>query len=107
MSGQQQQYVKGECYLLVGAKKNWRQWEMQGFTVRKTKPDVGRDQIAMKISLRLPVALFEKPTLAATIDVDGEVPVLEIEPETIHTVQDLIRAQTGLDVELRVIEPED
>lgn len=97
-------YAVGETYLVVQGKKgHYRDWALQGFRCLKTKPDLARDEVAIKVSLRLPAALFEKPLLAASIAVDGDVPAIELEQKTIDTIQDVIRAQSGLDIKLEVV----
>ena len=99
-------YADGEAYLVISAVENrWGDWSLQGFHTRKTKPSVDSNQVALKLSLRLPVALFEKPLLAAAIRVEGDVPSIEVTPETVSTIQDVIRSTAGLDVELTVVEP--
>lgn len=103
-------YAEGETYLIIqGVRARFGPrgaYTLQGFTTRKTKPDVARDEIALKLKVRLPAALFEKPLLSASITVDGEVPQMDLSPETVNTIEDLIRSQSGLDVQLTVIDPE-
>ncbi len=100
------EYAEGTTYLIVKARKHYG-WELTGFRTRKTKPDVARDEVAIKLQLRLPTALFVKPTLGAQIRVDGDVPEIDLSPETVETIQDVIRSQSGLDVQLSIIEPDD
>ena len=100
------EYAEGSTYLVIKGKRQYNSWQLQGFRTLKTKPDVARDEIALKLNLKLPAALFEKPTLSASINVDADVPMLELSPETIHTIEDLIRSTAGLDVQLSVVDPE-
>lgn len=100
-------YAKGSTYLIVKGVEKWGGWVLSGFTTRKTKPSVGRDEIAIKLELKLPAALFQKPLLAASIDIDGDVPVMDISSETVQTIEEVIRAQSGLDVQLSVVSPDD
>lgn len=100
-------YATGSTYLIIKAVRNRYgprgSYTLQGFTCRKTKPNVDSDEVALKLDLKLPSALFDKPLLSASIGIEGEVPIMDISPETVSTVQDLIRSQTGLDVELKVV----
>lgn len=102
------EYAEGSTYLVIkGNKPSYgRFWRLSGFRCLTRKPDVARDEIALKLELKLPAALFEKPLLAASINVDADVPMLELSPETIHTIEDLIRSTAGLDVQLTVVPPE-
>lgn len=97
------EYAEGSTYLVMKAVQRYGSWVLCGFRTLKTKPAVERDEIALKLELKLPAALFEKPTLSATINVDADVPMLELSPETIHTIEDLIRSTAGLDVQLTVV----
>jgi hypothetical protein len=99
-------YAEGTTYLVIKGKKTWSSWELMGFHTRKTKPDVARDEVAIKLDLKLPAALFEKPTLGAQIKVDGEVPSIDLSPETVETIENVIRSTAGLDVELKIVEPD-
>jgi hypothetical protein len=67
---------------------------------------VGTDGIPHAQDLKLPAALFEKPTLGAQIKVDGEVPSIDLSPETVETIENVIRSTAGLDVELKIVEPD-
>ncbi len=100
------EYAEGTTYLIVRAKKGYG-WELIDFRTRKTKPAVERDEVAIKIKLKLPTALFVKPTLGASITVEGDVPVIDLSPETVETIQDVIRSQAGLDVQLTVLQPDE
>lgn len=103
---QQVEIVSGETYIVVRGSRGQYGWKLSGFKTVKNKPAVDSDEIAIKVKLSLPVALFEKPTLAANIAVEGDVPVLELDAETVEAVQNVIRSTTGLDVELRVVDPD-
>lgn len=104
-------YVEGYCYLILRGcntgSRVYPNWVLGSFNVRKSKPNVASNEVALKLSLKLPVALFEKPLLAATINIDADVPMIDLSPETITNIQDLIRSTAGLDVELTILSPED
>lgn len=102
-------YATGETYLVMSAKKAYGYsgaLELYAFRTLKTKPDVGRDEIAIKLKLKLPASLFIRPTLSAEIGIEGDVPTIDLSPETVSSIQDVIRAQSGLDIQLRVVEPD-
>ena len=100
------EYATGTTYLIVSGRKGYG-WELGGFRTRKTKPDLARDEVAIKLELKLPAALFEKPTLGAAITVEGDVPTIDLSPETVETIQDVIRSTSGLDVQLTVVPPDE
>lgn len=105
-----ERFAQGECYLTIQAQQvrygPRERYELRIDRVTQRKPALNADEVALKIAVTLPVALFLKPTLSASISVDGDVPKLELDAETQSAIEDLIRSSIGLDVELKVIAPE-
>lgn len=66
--------------------------------VRKTKPSLDWNEIAVKINLEVPDQLFVRPTIEARIIV-GDVPsnVIDVEDVIVNT-KELIEQQTGIKV---------
>ncbi len=74
--------------------------------IRRTKPQLRWDEIAFKISLNIPDALFDRPHLEATIRVDEkDVQSNQINPEIIIHTKKLIEEQTGAKISFKVIPP--
>lgn len=74
------------------------------FRVMKTSPALDQNEIAVKINLELPEALFTKPALEAKIVIsDKAVAPNVIEMEVIDNVEQIIKEQTGFTVKLNVI----
>ena len=103
-------YAEGSTYLIIkGTPCKYGPrgtYSLSGFQTRKKKPDVAADEVAVKLDLKLPAALFDKPLLSAKINVDGEVPAIELDSETVDNIENLLRSTTGLDVEISVVEPD-
>lgn len=70
--------------------------------VRRTKPALDYNEIAVKISLDIPNELFVRPTIEATLKID-DIPNNAYNPEIILNTADLIEQQTGAKIEFRVI----
>ena len=104
-------YAEGETYLVMKAVPGRYgprgSMTLQSFTTRKTKPAVDSDEIAVKLSIRLPAALFVRPTLAASIGIEGDVPTIDLSPDTVTTIEDIIKTETDLDIEIRVVPPDE
>lgn len=69
-------------------------------------PALDASEVAVKVTLELPDAAFEKPAFSAKIVVPKEAvssPV--IEASVVDNVQEMIRQGTGFDVKLEVVEP--
>ena len=65
----------------------------------KKKPTVTRDEMAMRISVELPRALFVRPALSAEIRVrDSDSPPAEISLDVRDTIEEVLRERTGFDV---------
>ena len=71
--------------------------------VRKSKPSLRWDEIALKVSLEIPDILFERPALEATIKVDKNIMPEKISPELIINTKKLIEEATGVRIDFRVI----
>ncbi len=69
--------------------------------VTKTKPNTGRDEIAVRLDVEIPDSLFDKPTLEARIQVpEGEARGPVITTEVADNLAEVIRRETGLTIHL-------
>ncbi len=77
------------------------------FRVTKTKPGLDHNEIAVKVNLELPDALFKSPQLEAEIKVsDKAVSPAVIPAEVVSDAERIIKEQTGFTVKLTVVEEE-
>ncbi len=94
-------------YLIVkktGSKYNAR------YTVRVTKstPALASNEIAMKVDIVLPDAVFDKPAFSAKIVVpEDAVSQPVITAEVIDNVQEIIKQNTGFEVKLTLVEADE
>jgi hypothetical protein len=73
----------------------------------KNKPTLQADEIAIYLDVRLPDALFVKPTLQATVTVKDEAVTPEIlTPDIVVNTAAAIEKATGMKVEIRVVPQE-
>lgn len=57
----------------------------------------------MRVEVNIPKALFDKPTLAASINIPDNAKIShEISTETINNIEDAILQSTGIDVHLEI-----
>lgn len=81
---------------------NWLIINKNGIkAVRKTKPGLDWDDIAIKMNLDIPNELFQRPTLEATVQVT-DVPNMAYKPDVILDTVDLIEQQTGAKINFTV-----
>jgi hypothetical protein len=85
----------------------WLAISKNGITrVRKTKPFLEWDEIAIKLDLVIPDDLFRRPIIDATLTVK-DVPNNKYEPEIVINTKELIEQQTGAKINFTVVQPED
>lgn len=95
--------MKISQYIIIKKKNKWS----YGSRMTKESPALASNEIAVKVSLEIPDAIFDKPTLEAQIVVPEEAvskPV--ISAEVIDNVQDIIKQNTGFEVKLEVVSEE-
>lgn len=71
--------------------------------VRKTKPYLEWNEIAIKVNLDIPKELFERPLIEANLKIDN-VPNIANNVDLIINTKELIEQQTGAKIEFKVIE---
>lgn len=74
---------------------------------RKTRPHVGPNQIAVAMAVELPDALFQRPTLSATVTInEDQVPALNFDANTQGAIEGALAAATGLEFRVSVAPPD-
>lgn len=101
--------MKIDQYIVVKGKKRNTNSSARIYSSRitKNKPSLDYDEVAVKVELEIPDAMFEKPALEAKIVIPKEAvlsPV--ISADVINNVEDIILQNTGFEVKLQVIEKE-
>lgn len=74
--------------------------------VRKTKPFLEWDEVAVRLQLDIPDELFRRPTIDATLIVK-DVPNNAYEPEIVVNTKELIEQQTGAKINFTVVPAEE
>lgn len=70
--------------------------------VRKTKPDLAYNEIAIKVNLELPKELFERPQIEATLKIE-DIPNSAYRPDIVINTKDLIEQQTGAKIDFKIL----
>lgn len=98
--------VPVEFHLVVGCKVDqFGRYSKPSIRTTKQKPDTEAHEIAVAMRLELPLSLFKKPTLKATLKVsEGQSAPLEITPEIASNIAQVVREQLG--ITLQVSAPE-
>ena len=65
-------------------------------------PSLARNERALNLKITLPLALFETPSLSASIKVDEPSQAVHIDAETIS---EAVRQVIGMDVDIQVVRP--
>ncbi len=101
---QKTNHMKISQYLIVKRANRYK------YTSRMTvgSPALQANEVAVKISLELPDAIFDKPAFEAKVVVpDAAVSKPIISADVIDNVQDIIKQNTGFEVKLEVVEVDD
>lgn len=108
--------MKLECHLTVQGKKNHWQSRHHGrpmfdpgaIRVSKGKPStVNRDEIAIKLCLHIPDSLFDKPILEVNAHIKDGGHHMVVDADVADQLAQQIKEQTGLAVDLRMVDPEE
>lgn len=96
--------VDVEVYLIVGAKvrENGSAIGTPAARITKHKPALDTNEVAIKLCVSVPSALFMKPQLSASIIVPEESIPYEITPVVQDNIAEAIRNVTGLSVAISV-----
>lgn len=91
-------YIDVEFYLVIGQKIGRSGYADGRPSIRtaKSQPATAAHEIAVAMSLRLPLALFKKPSLSAHIIVPPDQAPFEITPEVQHNIAKAVQEQTGI-----------
>ena len=97
--------------ILSGAKKrSWNTRELKAKRiVQKTSrlPATGPDEVAIRVNVSLPTALFERPELTVSIAVDGAIPRVNIDADTMETLTERMQEILGTPVTVTCDLPEE
>lgn len=64
--------MKVNGFLKIRATKSGGKWRQNGLTITKNRPGTDSDEIAIKLEMDIPDAIFERPQLTAYIVVPEE-----------------------------------
>lgn len=79
-----------------------------GVTVREREPRMAGNEVALRLELEVPDALFKRPVLKAVMAIPKEaIPKSTITPQITDNVEKLIKEATGLDMHVSIIPHEE
>lgn len=101
--------LKNESYLVVSADYGRCSKQPMGLklprivSARSGKtPSLKTGEIAIKLTVSLPAALFQKPTLRASISVDeGSVTAQTVDAEVVNNIVDIVQENCGIVLEIQ------
>jgi hypothetical protein len=84
--------------------KQWLVINKNGIVkIRKSKPGLSWNEIAMQLNIEIPNELFQRPTIEATLHVKDIPNTGYIVPEVVIQTKELIEQQTGAKIDFKVI----
>ena len=75
--------------------------------VTKTEPYTTQNEIATQFSVTVPDAIFRKPRLSVSAKIGEGYKAPEITAEVATDIEGYIRTTTGLNLEVKIVQPED
>jgi hypothetical protein len=73
--------------------------------VTRNKPDCDATEVAVKISLELPDALFKRPSLQATIKVNDDVAPVLVDADVADNIARVVKEQMGIHLHVTAPDP--
>lgn len=93
--------TSNEFYLVVSKKNRWSTRVRLSINSPRMEPN----EVAVKMKLELPDALFDKPQLQAKVSIpESSVSPQVIDATVIDNIQDAIKSVTGLEIKVSVVE---
>jgi hypothetical protein len=93
----------GEFYLVVKKKNGWMSRLAARLSLKA--PAIKAGEVPVKLTIRVPETLFERPQLQATVTIPPECvtpPVLDA--KVMDNVREVLQKQTGMDIRVSVVE---
>lgn len=95
--------MQASFWTKIKVKKLYNSWTSSTISALKNKPDVKKDEVAVKITIEIPDSYFETPELAAKIVVPADAvnkPI--ITPTVQHNISEELKKQLGMSVHVTV-----
>ena len=70
--------------------------------IRQSKPDLGWNEIAVRVSVEVPDELFKRPHIEASIKV-SDVPNTAYDADIVVNTKELIEQQTGAKIDFKIV----
>lgn len=89
--------------IIEGRTNRWGNITLHARMVEKT-PKLKGNEVALRLQMNLPEALFKRPTLIAKMTIPDEVvPQVDISPEVTANIEEIIKNSTGLTMSVQVV----
>lgn len=98
-----------ECYLAVGVTFKRYAWgDKPSIRLTMNKPALAPHEVSILLTIKLPTAIFQKPSLSATIAVSDAQPLQSvITPDVQDNIAQVLRDQLGMSITITAEPPKD
>lgn len=94
-------------YIVIAGRKT-NGWWKSTLTFRERLPKLSGNEIALRLRLDIPDAMFERPVFEAKMAVPKEaIPKTSITPEITDNIERIVKEQTGLNITVALVEHEE
>lgn len=99
--------LASDCYLVLSKRLRWHgNGELFVRLTTKT-PSLRAGEVAVKLTVAVPKFLFDKPLLKASITIpEDQVTPPTLEAKVVDNLREVMEQQTGMKIELAVVEPQ-
>ena len=99
--------MEANFWVKIKAVKRYQGWQRSSITTSIAKPSTKPNEVAIKITLVLPDALFEKPQLTARIEIPNDaVTQPNLSADVQDNIAEALSEQLGINVSISVPEQE-
>ncbi len=100
--------LESNLYLIAKYNRNGGYNRQLSFRVTKSLPALDADEVPIKISLKLPVSLFNRPRLVASLEIpEDQVTPPSLDVEVLEGLKMEMTRALGVSMDIRVVEPND
>ncbi len=101
--------MKIDKYIVVSATPSrWGSSFLPKLKMVERKPTLEGNEVALRLNIELPDALFKRPTLEATFKIDERMaPKVEITQEVVSNIENLIKENIGMNIHVQLVEHEE
>ena len=99
--------LESDLYLIAKYNRNGGYNRQLSFRVTKSLPALDADEVPIKISLKLPVSLFNRPRLVASLEIpEDQVTPPSLDVDVLEGLKMEMQRTLGVSMDIHLVEPD-